>query len=88
MAVIEPLSPLEQQNERALLRACQADIVTARLRLQEARHQGRRVDAEPFREDLVAALQEYAAMIARSGAPMPRRLGAELVLYQNLGHRP
>lgn len=79
--------PLDQRHERALLRACQADIVTARVQLKEARLQGRRVDAEPFRENLVAALQAYAATIARSGAPVPRRLCAELMLYQNLGRR-
>lgn len=78
---------LEQRRGRALLDACQAEVVSARSLLTDARHRGGRVDVEPFRADLVAALEEYAATIERSGAPMPQRVRAELQLYRSLRRR-
>ena len=78
--------PRAQRHERALLGACQAEVASARSQLDDARRTAR-VDVEPFREDLVAALEEYAATIERSGAPVPHRLRAELDLYRNIRHR-
>ena len=72
---------------RALLDACQAEIVAARSRLDDARRRGARLEIDPSRENLLAALENYAAAIERSGAPLPPRLHAELSLYRNLGHR-
>ena len=72
---------------RALLDACQAEIVSARSQLDDARRRGARLEIEPSRENLVAALERYAAAIEQSGAPLPQRLHAELSLYRNLGRR-
>jgi hypothetical protein len=83
MSRSEGLNP----TTRALLDACQAEIVSARSRLEDARRRGARLEIEPSRENLVAALERYAATIERSGAPLPGRLLAELSLYRNLGHR-
>lgn len=77
----------EQRRGRALLGACQAELISARALLLEARHRGGRVDVEPFRDDLVAALEQYAATIELSGAPMPQQVRAELRLYRSLGRR-
>lgn len=53
-----------------MLGACRAEVSSAR----------------PFRRRLVAALEEYAAMIERSGAPLPAQVRVELDLYRGLGH--
>ncbi|AIY17467.1 hypothetical protein GUY44_05005 [Pimelobacter simplex] len=87
MSGIDPRPPREQRHDRALLGACLAEVDSARAQLQAARRTGARLDAEPFRAHLVAALEEYAATIERSGAPVPRAVRAELGLYRRLGHR-
>lgn len=82
----EPEAAGGQRHERALLGACQAEVASARSQLDDARRCAR-TDVEPYRQDLVAALEEYAATIERSGAPVPQRLRAELDLYRSIRHR-
>ncbi|MBM0124013.1 hypothetical protein [Pimelobacter simplex] len=80
-------APGPYPSTRAMLDACQAAVVAARAQLDDARRRGARLEIDPSRENLVAALENYAATIERSGAPLPPRLHAELSLYRNLGHR-
>jgi len=87
MSGIDHRAPREQRHERALLQACQREIALARAQLTDARRRGARLDVQPFRTNLLAALEEYAATIERSGAPVPPRLQAELKLYRDLGRR-
>ena len=79
--------PHEQRRERALLGACQAEVVSARSELHDARRMGKQVDVELLRQNLIAALEAYAATIERSGAPLPQRVHAELELYRSIRHR-
>ncbi|GAA3649741.1 hypothetical protein GCM10022237_06840 [Nocardioides ginsengisoli] len=74
-------------DRRLLLVACQAEVVTARARLDDARRRGSRDELGQLRAALLAALEQYAAAIERSGAPVPGRLGAELRLYRGLRQR-
>jgi hypothetical protein len=83
----EPDALREQWRGRALLGACQADVLLARSELLHARQRGAQLDVEPFRANLVAALEVYVAAIERSGAPLPQRVRAELELYRSLRHR-
>lgn len=79
--------PHEQRHERALLGACQAEVVSARSELHDARRGGKPLDVELLRQNLVAALEAYATTIERSGAPLPHRLRAEMELYRSIRHR-
>ena len=75
-------------DERARLVACLRGVNIARARLEAARHQvtrGREKDA--LRAELLAALEGYAAAITRAGAPVPRRLLAEIEVYRRLRNR-
>lgn len=86
MSATEQRSPHDQRHERTLLGACQAEVSSARAQLYDARHGNARLDVDPFRRRLVAALEEYAATIERSGAPLPAQVRVELDLYRGLGH--
>lgn len=64
------------------------DIALARQRLDEARRVGARsTEVNPLRDDLLAALEGYAAAITRLGAPVPHRIHAEIELYRGLHGR-
>lgn len=75
----------DQRDDRALLAACQQEVSAARERLEDARRRGARQEVEPLRDSLIAALEGYAAVIERTGAPLPQRLQGELRLYRGLG---
>lgn len=71
--------------ERERLTACVRSIDAARTRLREARSAGVTGFVErPLRADLLAALERYEATITQLGAPVPRRLQAEIELYRGL----
>ncbi|WP_408898850.1 hypothetical protein ACJ5H2_07005 [Nocardioides sp. R1-1] len=74
-----------QRDDRAQLAACRAEVALARSLLQEARTSGTRQEIAPLRERLVAALEEFASLVERSGAPLPQHLHAELQMYRRLG---
>jgi hypothetical protein len=75
-------------DERERLVLCFRDLHTARARLRAARHEGvRSRDKQPLRAQLLAALEGYAVAITMLGAPLPRRLVAEIELYRRLRNR-
>lgn len=64
------------------------EVNVARARLRAALDRApRRSDAQPLRDDLLAALERLAAEVARSGAPLPYRIHAEIELYRRLQQR-
>jgi len=63
------------------------DIKAARRVLDRARHDKRHAEQQQLRSELLAALDAYAAALARAGAPLPPRLRSEIDLYRGLGGR-
>jgi hypothetical protein len=64
------------------------DVDVARARLCAARHEApRQWDAQPLRDDLLAALEEFVTVAARAGVPLSYRLRAEINLYRHLGRQ-
>lgn len=83
--MLEPLSTSQSVDRRPLAAGLRR-VVVARKRLTEAKHAGvRRWEEQPLRDELLAALEGYAAAINASGAPVSHRLRAEINLYQRLG---
>jgi hypothetical protein len=77
-----------EPGERERLAEFVRDISVARQRLDEARRVGARsTEVHPLRAELLAALEGYAAMITRLGAPVPPRLHSEIELYRRLHNR-
>jgi hypothetical protein len=61
-------------------------VDAARERLNESRQNTpRHWDAQLLREELLASLEDLAAAVTSAGMPVPRRLSAEIQLYQRLG---
>jgi hypothetical protein len=76
-------------DDRQSIAACLRILDVARGHLRTARHEaGRGWNADAVRDELLAALEGYAAAITRVGAPIPRTLRAEIDLYRRLRNRP
>ncbi|MGB0099286.1 MAG: hypothetical protein WBP61_03310, partial [Nocardioides sp.] len=60
----------------------------ARAALQQCHQDGTRWDERRLREELLAALEAYAAAVADVGAPLPYRIRDELSLYRRLNAGP
>lgn len=63
------------------------DVLAARRRLEQARHDKRLVEQQMLRKGLLEALEAYANALATAGAPLPPRLRSEIDLYRGLGGR-
>ena len=63
------------------------DVLTARRRLERARHDKRLAEQQLLRKGLLDALEAYANALATVGAPLPPRLRSEIDLYRGLGGR-
>lgn len=66
---------------------CLAALGDARARVHVLRS-ARGAATVVARADLLLALEEYAAAIVAIGAPVPRRVTAEILLYRRLAARP
>jgi|tagenome__1003787_1003787.scaffolds.fasta_scaffold20174519_2 hypothetical protein len=72
---------------RACLASCLREVNVARARLRATRNDLRSWEKPALRADLLAALEGYAEAITDLGAPVPRRLLAEIELYRRLRNR-
>ncbi len=71
--------------ERERAAACLRDIDVARAHLRTARDTATGGwNKLALQDELVAALERYAAAVTRLGAPVPRRLRNEMELYRRL----
>ena len=73
--------------ERERLAVCLMDVAGARSRLRAAQSVPGGCGVYDLRMDLVAALEACADAITELGAPLPRKLGAEINLQRRIGHR-
>jgi hypothetical protein len=73
--------------ERERLAVCLLDVANARARLRAAQGVPGGRGVYDLRADLIVALETYAQAITQLGAPLPRRLRAELDLHRRIGHR-
>jgi hypothetical protein len=62
-------------------------VHAARERLERAREEKGRPEQQLLRQELLTALEAYAAAIGDSGAPLPYRLRTEIDLYKGLRGR-
>lgn len=76
--------PLEHDR----LVTCLQTVGVARARLRGRRGAAREIDKAAAREDLLDALEQYASAITDLGAPIPRRIRTEIVVYRRLRGAP
>lgn len=82
-----PQRPSRGADRQALDRLM-VEVNRARTALQECHRDGARWDERRLREELLAALEAYAAAVADVGAPLPYRIRDELSLYRTLSAGP
>ena len=72
--------------ERERLAACLLDVANARSHLRAAQGKPGGGGVYDSRADLIAALEAYGDAITELGAPLPRKLRAEIELHRRIGH--
>ncbi len=71
--------------ERERLAACLLDVANARSHLRAAQGKPGGGGVYDSRADLIAALEAYGDAITELGAPLPRKLRAEIELHRRIG---
>jgi hypothetical protein len=73
--------------ERERLNVCMLNVANARVNLRAAQGVPGGRGVYDLRAELIGALEAYAQAITELGAPLPRKLRAELDLLRRIGHR-